>query len=122
MSYYAGMKPAGYTPSPVSVRRADDIAGLIRSRREALGLSQQALADRLTVSRKWVNEIEQGNSNAKLGLVLRALNELGIDIYGQQPGPTTISQTSGQNRRDPINEIDIDAIADMGLTPKRGGR
>jgi y4mF family transcriptional regulator len=116
------MKAVGYTPSPVSVRRADDIAGLIRSRREALGLSQQALADRLTVSRKWVNEIEQGNSNAKLGLVLRALNELGIDIYGQPPGPTNILQSAGHRRLDATDDIDIDAIADMGLTSKRGGR
>ena len=49
-----------------NLRRTDDVAALIKARREALGLSQQALADRLTVSRKWVNEIERGNSNAKL--------------------------------------------------------
>jgi len=112
------MTPAGYTAGrPIHLRRADDIAGLIRSRREALGLSQQALAKRLTVSRKWVNEIEQGNSNAKLGLVMRALNELGIDLYGQtadvqQSHPP--AATSG--------EIDIDAIADMSLPTNRGRR
>ena len=89
MRYNREMTPTGYTAGhPVHLRRADDIAGLIKARREALGLSQQALADRLTVSRKWVNEIEQGNSNAKLGLVLRALNELGIDLYGQPGSPT----------------------------------
>lgn len=108
------MTPKGYTAAhPVQLRRADDIAGLIRARREALGLSQQALADRLTVSRKWVNEIEQGNSSAKLGLVMRALNELGIDLYGQAaPSPET-----GPS---PPDDIDIDAIADMSLPGKRG--
>jgi y4mF family transcriptional regulator len=110
------MTPTGYTADRrIHLRRADDIAGLIKARREALGLSQQALADRLTVSRKWVNEIEQGNSNAKLGLVLRALNELGIDLFGQ-------SATAGNPRStpEPVDEIDIDSIADMNLPAKRG--
>lgn len=80
-------------------------------------MSQQALADRLTVSRKWVNEIEQGNSNAKLGLVLRALNELGIDLFGQ-----TVTTTEPRATPDPVDEIDIDAIADMNLPTKRGRR
>jgi len=111
------MPPKGYIAAhPVRLRRADDIAGLIKARREALGLSQQALADRLTVSRKWVNEIEQGNSNAKLGLVMRALNELGIDLYGQT------SSTETGAKPGPPDEIDIDAIADMSLPSKRGRR
>ena len=96
---------------PIHIRRADDIAALIKSRREAEGLSQQALADRLTVSRKWVNEIEHGNSNAKLGLVLRALNELGIAILAD-----TDSDEAGKNDTPSIrDDIDIDAIADTGL-------
>jgi y4mF family transcriptional regulator len=94
--------------SPVYLRRGDDIAGLIKERRAVLGLSQQALAERLDVSRKWVNEIEQGNANAKLGLVLRALNELGIDLYGQLPSAAEANRTM-------VDAIDIDAIADTGL-------
>ncbi|MBU2582595.1 MAG: helix-turn-helix transcriptional regulator [Alphaproteobacteria bacterium] len=104
---------------PLPLRRAEDIAGLIKSRREALGLSQQALADRLTVSRKWVNEIEQGNANAKLGLVLRALNELQIDITahsGPQPKPTTAGPLDAEP------EIDIDAIVDRPRVPPSRGR
>ena len=111
------MTPKGYIAPSVHLRRADDIAGLIKARREAMGLSQQALADRMTVSRKWVNEIEQGNSNAKLGLVLRALNELGITLYGQLAGDTK-SNISPQA----VDEIDIDAIADMSLPTKRSRR
>jgi HTH-type transcriptional regulator / antitoxin HipB len=112
------MTPTGYSAAiPVHLRRADDIASLIKARRESLGLSQQALADRLTVSRKWVNEIEQGNSNAKLGIVLRALNELGIDLYGQT---STAAERPATHR--PVDDIDIDAIADMGLPDGRGRR
>lgn len=98
---------------PLPVRRAEDIAGLIKSRREALGLSQQTLADRLTVSRKWVNEIEQGNANAKLGLVLRALNELEIDITAHA-GPLSVSSDVPTD-----DAIDIDAIVDR-PTPRSG--
>lgn len=107
-----GYKAASY------LRRADDIANLIRARRESLGLSQQALADRLGVSRKWVNEIEQGNSSAKLGLVLRALNEMGIYLLARQ------EVTSPAAKRSPTmaGDIDIDMIADMGLQRKRRRR
>jgi HTH-type transcriptional regulator / antitoxin HipB len=109
------MTPIGYIPDrPIHLRRIDDVAALIKTRREALGWSQQALADRLTVSRKWVNEIERGNSNAKLGLVLRALNELGIDLFGQvapSPGARATANL--------VDEIDIDAIADSGLPTRR---
>lgn len=120
MGYYARMTPTGYTiTQPVYLKRGDDIAALIKTRREALGLSQQALAERLNVSRKWVNEVEQGNANAKLGLVLRALNELGIELYGQLPQSAT-SETNPSL----VDDIDIDTIADTGLRPptKRGRR
>lgn len=115
MSYMEPMASAGHTSGrPAHLRRAEDIAGLIRARREALGLSQQALADRLTVSRKWVNEIEQGNSKARLELVLRALNELGVELFGQLP-----SNEDQHQRTDPVGGIDIDSIADTGLTNRR---
>ena len=107
------MSPTGYKTSSLHIRRAEDIAGLIKSRREELGLSQQALADLLTVSRKWVNAIEQGNANAKLGLVLRALNELQIDLTAC--ACTSMSQHTETPEED---DIDIDAIVDQ---PPPGG-
>jgi transcriptional regulator with XRE-family HTH domain len=94
------------------LRRAEDVGALIRWRRETIGLSQQQFADRLGVSRKWVNEFEQGHGNAKLGLVLRALNELGIDLQARAPFETAIPTST--------DEIDIDAIADMNLPTLRG--
>lgn len=117
MGYNRAISPMGYK-NAMHLRRADDIANLIRARRESLGLSQQALAERLGVSRKWVNEIEQGNSTAKLGLVLRALNELGIELLARTPSETFESTPSPTV----TDEIDIDAIADMGLPKTRGTR
>jgi transcriptional regulator with XRE-family HTH domain len=105
----------------MQIRRAEDIASLIRMAREAAKLSQQALADRLGVSRKWVNEIEQSSSNPKIRLVLRALNELGIALSASRE-----AAAAGP----PVAEaVDIDAIADMNLSgsaapkpPRKGAR
>jgi HTH-type transcriptional regulator / antitoxin HipB len=45
------------------------------------------LAKRIGVSRQWVIEVEHGHARAELGLVLRALDALGIrlDASGEQP-------------------------------------
>lgn len=115
MSYKCRMTPIGYISGHLHLRCAEDIAALIKSRREAQGLSQQALADRLTVSRKWVNEIEQGNSNAKLGLVLRALNELGVSLIAE----SSEAKQDAAHTAHTEDEIDIDAIADTGLRTTR---
>src|SRR3974390_1575509 len=91
----------------MQIHRTEDIASLIRNAREAAKLSQQALADRLGVSRKWVNEIEQASCNPRIGLVLRALNELGITLS------TTVEE--GVRKEPPVQTVDIDVIADMNL-------
>jgi HTH-type transcriptional regulator/antitoxin HipB len=62
------------------IRTISDIAGLIREHRIHLGLDQAELAKKAGVSRKWVVEIERGKSNAALGLVLRTLRVLGIEL------------------------------------------
>ncbi len=96
------------------IRRPSDIGALVRAARQARQLNQQDLADRLGVSRWWVNEFEQGKTTARLDLVLRALNELQItlaaypnnELPDATPAPTA-----------PDSAIDIDAIADTGLSP-----
>lgn len=96
------------------IRRPSDIGALVRAARQARQLNQQDLADRLGVSRWWVNEFEQGKTTARLDLVLRALNELQITLTAypndELPEATPASPT-------PDNSIDIDAIADTGLSP-----
>lgn len=57
-----------------------DLGNLIQARRQAMGLSQAALADRVGVSRLWVNELERGNPGAGFGLILRTLNVLNIAL------------------------------------------
>ncbi len=58
----------------------NDIAAIVRGRRRDLGLSQSALAEMVGVSRKWVSEFEGGKASAELGLVMRSLEILGLNI------------------------------------------
>lgn len=62
------------------VRTPSDLGAVIRDRRKKLDLDQAALAERIGVNRKWVIGIERGRVRAELGLVLRALDVLGIRL------------------------------------------
>lgn len=94
------------------IRRPSDIGALVRATRQARQLNQQDLAERLGVSRWWVNEFEQGKATARLDLVLRALNELQITLaaYPNDQLPTADTTPAATD-----SGIDIDAIADTGL-------
>jgi HTH-type transcriptional regulator / antitoxin HipB len=61
----------------------------VRLRRLEKGLSQNALAERLGVGRKWVIRLEAGNPKAELGLVLKALDALGLraSVSDERPSP-----------------------------------
>ncbi len=97
------------------IRRPQDIGALVKSGRGAKGLNQQQLADRLGVSRWWVNELEGGKATSRLDLVLRALNELEIAIAATMDGDD--SEARPQLQATLADLIDIDAIADTGLAP-----
>jgi HTH-type transcriptional regulator/antitoxin HipB len=60
------------------LRNPEHLGRFIRLKRLEKHLSQSALADRLGVERKWVIHLEAGNSKAEFGLVLKALDALGI--------------------------------------------
>jgi HTH-type transcriptional regulator/antitoxin HipB len=62
------------------VRTPKDWGAAIRARRRELGLDQATLARRARVSRVWVNQVEAGKPGASLGLVLRALSALGLEV------------------------------------------
>ena len=64
----------------LAIRTPSDIGALIRDRRRARNLDQAELAKRVGVSRLWINQIEGGKSGASLGLVLRTLDVLGIEL------------------------------------------
>ncbi|HKP75620.1 MAG TPA: helix-turn-helix domain-containing protein [Longimicrobiaceae bacterium] len=63
-----------------------ELGQLIRDQRNRLGISQQALALAVGVSRHWVIALERGNAGAELGLVLRALSAVGLRMDLRAPG------------------------------------
>jgi HTH-type transcriptional regulator/antitoxin HipB len=75
------------------IRTPNDLGAIIRNRRKQLGLGQAALAQRVEVSRQWIIGIERGHGRAELGLVLRALDTLGIRLETQilEPTPNSAS-------------------------------
>jgi HTH-type transcriptional regulator/antitoxin HipB len=63
------------------LRNAEQLGRSVRLRRLEKGLSQKALAENIGVERKWIIHLESGNAKAELGLVLKALDALGIHIF-----------------------------------------
>ena len=92
------------------IRTPADLGAAIRDRRRQLDLDQAALAKRIGVSRQWVIGIEQGRSRAELGLVLRALDVLGIRLN------TGIGDTRHQTGP---SSVDIDSIVTSARGTKR---
>lgn len=72
----------------MAIRTPADLGAVIRDRRKQLELDQATLAKRIGVSRQWVIGIERGRARAELGLVLRALNALGLHLHAFLPNPT----------------------------------
>lgn len=67
----------------VRIDRVRDLALCVRDRRRQLGMTQAELADAAGVSRRWLSSLEAGKATAEIGLVLRALDALGLvlDTY-----------------------------------------
>jgi HTH-type transcriptional regulator/antitoxin HipB len=62
------------------VHNARELGLRMRDQRLELGLSQVALANQIGVARAWVIRVERGNAGAEIGLVLKALAALGLDL------------------------------------------
>jgi HTH-type transcriptional regulator / antitoxin HipB len=59
-----------------NLRTAEQLGAAIRLKRKEKSLTQNELAKLLGAERKWVINLESGNSKAEIGLVLRALEAL----------------------------------------------
>jgi len=85
------------------VRTPQDVGLAIRERRLELRMDQTELARRVGVSRQWLVEIEGGKPRAEIGLVLRTLRELHLDVWvGDLPAPDS----------HPAAAIDLNRIID----------
>ena len=93
----------------MSIRTPAQLGAAIRRQRKLLGLDQATLAARIGTSRQWVIGLEKGHTRAELGLVLRAINALGLVIEVFLPNP----------KPKPSSSPDIDAIV---ASAKKGRR
>lgn len=88
------------------VRTPSDLGLLIRERRRKLGLDQQELAKKVGVSRLWVIEIEKGKPRAEIGLVMRTLLALDLELdVSTEPAAAPVRRRAGA-----VSVPDIDAI------------
>jgi HTH-type transcriptional regulator / antitoxin HipB len=85
------------------LRTIADIGTSIRSARLARGWSQDQLAERAGVSRRWVSEIEAGKSTAQIGKILVALDALDIELHDATVAP---------DRPHEPRAIDLDVLLD----------
>src|SRR5271168_3583061 len=91
------------------IRTPADLGALIRDRRRGLDLDQAELASRVGVSRLWINQVERGKPGASIGLVLRTLMVLGIEL-----SPTPWNRTPAS-----ATMPDIDAIVEAASDKRR---
>jgi HTH-type transcriptional regulator/antitoxin HipB len=90
------------------LKTAVDIGALIKERRTALKLDQEALAQKAGTSRKWIVDIEKGKPGAAIGLVLLTLRALGVTLHSNNPQsrPNAHSaKSAGVNLNDVIDSF-----------------
>jgi len=90
----------------MKITRPEDFGALLRDYRMKRGLSQANLAARLQTTQKWISHIENGKPTAHVGLVLRALNELGFSLVAG------LEDTSPKRRTSKVKQSTIDDIVD----------
>lgn len=82
------------------IRSVRDLAAAVRGRRRDLALSQAELARRAGVARKTISELETSKSAPELGLMLRVLAQLGLELKVEAGGRTRTNRPA----------VDLDAI------------
>lgn len=87
------------------VRTPLDFGLIIRNRRRKLGLSQSALAERAGVGRQWLVEVERGKARAEMGLVLRTLAALDIELSAGGNGQDRQAGGTGEIPPAPVDDV-----------------
>ena len=67
------------------MRTVHEVGNEIRRHRQAAGITQQSLADRAGVSRRWINQIERGHLRAELDKLMRVTRALGFTLRFDTP-------------------------------------
>lgn len=73
----------------IQARKLRDVVAVVKAEREAQGLRQEDLAERLGLSRDWVIDMESGKGNRFADRLFRVLGTLAITVtltYGADDG------------------------------------
>jgi len=89
------------------IRTAAELGAAIRERRKRLGLDQAMLAQRIGASRQWIIGVERGHARAELGLVLRTLDALDLQLTVGAGAADIGHRVSAPHR---VTGPDLDAI------------
>lgn len=91
----------------------EELGAAIRRRRRQLNLDQQSLAERAGVSRQWIVEIEAGKPRAEIGLLLRTLRALDLELeISMAETPLHRENEASTLRKGPDLDFDIDAVVE----------
>lgn len=71
------------------IKTAETLGQLVQDQRKQRGWSQSQLAEKVGVSRLWVSQFENGKETVELGLVLKTLRalDLQLDVSKQTTNP-----------------------------------
>jgi HTH-type transcriptional regulator/antitoxin HipB len=97
------------------IRTPTDLGAIIRDARMKLRLDQKSLAHKIAVSRQWIVEVEKGKPRAEIGLVLRAINALGIALDARFETAPPAKDSFSQPAETPV---DIDSIVAAARRPR----
>ena len=98
----------------MNIKDDRDLGLVVRERRRELGLDQAAVAERVGVSRQWVVEVEKGKPRAEVGLLLRLLRALGLELDASVRGAAEPEESG----RSALELIDIDAVIERSRKPE----
>lgn len=63
------------------VKNSIELGNLIREARKRTELDQETTADLVGVGPRFLSEVERGKPSARLGLVLKLLERLGLEVW-----------------------------------------
>lgn len=89
------------------------VGAQVRDARMAAGLSQSELGARIGASRFWVAQFEKGKPSAELGLALKALHAIGLEVRVEgkaPPGRRAKGVGQGAAALSPLPQVDLAAI------------
>jgi HTH-type transcriptional regulator/antitoxin HipB len=78
------------------IKTVEMLGELVRDQRKRRGWSQTRLAEKAGVSRLWIGHLERGKGSVELGLVLKTLRVLDLNLEAFPRQPITPTELPGK--------------------------